>query len=183
MLKRLFRTRDLAVTQACVTAFLFLLIPLFHLLDTGPFWLQGLLHGLAATLTVLMGCWTFHAAFFRLGKERGSNAELERLLWLTNGLVLLAIISGNWLYMGYRSPDGPQSWLLAHTPAAHNIVMEWKEFVSLFPLPLGVVAGFILRRFGNNKDAGSVVLLLIALLWLCLVIGLVTGLGLTTLHL
>lgn len=57
--------------------------------------------------------------------------------------------------------------------------MEWKEFVSLFPLPLGVVAGFILRRFEHNKEAGSVVLLLIALLWLCLV----TGLGLTTLHL
>jgi hypothetical protein len=181
-MKRLFRTRDLAVTQACVTAFLFLLIPLFHLLDTGVFWLQGLLHGLAATMTVMMGGWTFHVAFMRLGKGKAGSVELERLLWLTNLLVLLAIVSGNWLYMGYRSPDGPQSWLLAHTPAAHNIVMESKEFVSLFPLPLGVVAGFILRRFGNNKEIGQVVLLLIALFWLCLMIGMVTGVGLITLH-
>jgi hypothetical protein len=182
MMKRLFRTRDLAVTQACVTAFLFLLIPLFHLLDTGVFWLQGLLHGLASTMTVLMGCWTFHVAFTRLGRGKTDRVGLERLLWLTNLLVLFAIISGNWLYIGYRSPDGPQSWLLAHAPVAHHIVMEWKEFVSLFSLPLGVVAGFMLRRFGNNKETGQIVLLLIALLWLCLMVGMVTGIGLITLH-
>ncbi|QRG66541.1 hypothetical protein [Brevibacillus choshinensis] len=181
-MKGLFRTRDLAVTQACVTAFLFLLIPLVHLLDKGFYWLQGLLHGLSATMTVMLGCWTFHVAFMKLGRGKEGGSGLERLLWLTNLLVLLAIISGNWLYMGYRSPDGPQSWLLAHTPLAHNIVMEWKEFVSLFPLPLGVAAGFILRRFGNNKEIGQIVLLLIALLWLCLMVGLVTGIGLITLH-
>lgn len=181
-MKRLFRTRDLAVTQACVTAFLFLLIPLFHLLDKEAFWLQGLLHGLAAILTVGMGCWTFHAAFVSLRTRESGGNGLERLVWLTNGLVLLAIISGNWLYMGYRSPDGPQQWLLTHTPAAHIVVMEWKEFVSLFPLPLGVVAGFLLRRFRTDKQMGHVVLLLIALLWLCLMIGLVTGIGLATLH-
>lgn len=181
-MKRLFRTRDLAVTQACVTALLFLLIPLFHLLGTDVFWLQNLLHGLAASLTVIMGCWTFHAAFASVRKGDTESGGLEWLIWVTNGLVLLAIVSGNWLYMGYRSPDGPQQWLIAHTPTVHTIVMEWKEFVSLFPLPLGVVAGYILRRFRTDKEMGRVVLLLLALMWLCLMIGLVTGIGMSTIH-
>lgn len=184
-MKRLLDAKDLAVTQACVTALLFLLIPLFNLLDMGSYRLSSVLHGLGATLTIIFSSRTAHLVFPLLRNQKGAGSKLEMYLWMMNALVLLSIIFGNWLYIAYRTPDGAQQWFLYHNPSVHMVVMEFKEFISLFPLPLGVAAAYILRRFSNqltdNPAIASIVALLVTLAWICLLIGFVFGIGLVKL--
>jgi hypothetical protein len=177
--------RDWAVTQAAVAVVLFLLVPLFNMFGATSYPWASVLHGLGATITVLLGCQAIHRTYPLLRGKAGSAARLELLLWTTSVLVLLTIILGNWLYIGYRQPDGGQQWLMYHEPAGHMIAMEYKEFVSLFPLPLGIAAAWLLRRYRTTAEShpgiASVVALLVTLLWICLLIGLVFGLGITKL--
>ncbi|NBC71604.1 hypothetical protein [Paenibacillus sacheonensis] len=185
-MKSLFTARDFAVTQACVAAALFLSIPLFNVIGFSNHKLQAVLHGLGATVTVIMSCQTIHLIYPMLRGKIGAAAKLEWVLWLTNAMVLLTIIFGNWLYIAYRGPDGPQEWLMYHSPEVHLILMEYKEFVSLYPLPLGIAAGFLLRRFRHTLEPGSavggIIALLITLFWICLLIGFAFGIGLTKLR-
>jgi hypothetical protein len=178
-----FLMRDMAVTQAFFAALLFLAIPLFNLLGPSHHKWSGILHGLCSTLTVIVACYTLHSLYPFLKSVKGAEARLElRLAW-TNVLVLLSIILGNWLYIGYREPDGAQQWLLFHYPAGHFVVMEFKEFASLFPLPLGVAASVLLRRSrGAAIDVplvNAAIAVLVTLMWMFLLFGFVFGLGLS----
>jgi hypothetical protein len=184
-MKPIFNTRDLAATQGIMAAFFFLLIPVFNLFGLSTHKLDSILHGLGATLTVIISCFVLHALFpFLRGKE-GSVKKLELSLWITNILILLTIIIGNWLYMGYRAPDGAQQWFLYNAPLGHLVMMEFKEFTSLFPLPLGVAGSFLLWRFKRDietvKGVSSVIALLVTLMWLFLLLGFVFGIGITKL--
>ena len=64
--------------------------------------------------------------------------------------------------------------------------MEYKEFVSLYPLPLGIAAAVLLRRFRHALEPGSaasgIIALLITLFWICLLIGFVLGISLARLR-
>jgi hypothetical protein len=185
-MKPIFNSRDLAVTQACVATLFFLMIPLFNLMGISSYTLSSVLHGLGATMTVMISCYSLHQVYPLLRRKEGSAAKLEFTLWLTNVLILATIITANWLYIGYRAPDSGQQWLLYHNPIGHTVMMEFKEFVSLFPLPLGVAAAWILRRFRNHlsEDTGiaSVIAILVTLMWICLIIGFVLGIGLAKLR-
>jgi hypothetical protein len=112
---------------------------------------------------------------------------LMNRLYATNVVVLLSIITGNWLYIAYRAPDGAMQWFLTYAPNAHYIVMEFKEFVSLFPLPLGVAASVILLRYkqdiAEQPEIRNTVAVLLTLMWLCLMVGFVFGIGLAKLRL
>jgi hypothetical protein len=181
-MKPIIQSRDLAVTQACVAALFFLAIPLFNLLGISSRTLASVSHGLGATVTLLLSCFTIHKIYPLLRGKEGAAAKLELYLWLLNALVLITIVTANWLYIGYRAPDGGQEWLLYHHPIGHSVFMEFKEFVSLFPLPLGVAAAWILRRFRNdlqeNREIASIVSILVTLMWICLLLGFVIGIGL-----
>lgn len=185
-MKSNFYSRDFAVTQGCVAALFFLMIPLFNLMGISSFPLQSVLHGLGATMTVMVSCYSLHLIYPLLQGKEGSAKKLERILWITNLLVLATIVSANWLYIGYRAPDGVQQWLLYHLPMGHAVFMEFKEFVALFPLPLGVAAAWILRRFreqlSENRGIASVIGILVTLMWICLMIGFVLGIGLAKLR-
>ncbi len=185
-MRPLFTARDFAITQASVAALLFLSIPLFNVIGFSNHKLMAVLHGLGATVTVIMSCQTIHLTYPMLRGNKGAAASLEWALWLTNLMVLLTIVFGNWLYIAYRAPDGPQEWLLYHSPAVHLIGMEYKEFVSLYPLPLGIAAAVLLRRFRHALEPGSaasgIIALLITLFWICLLIGFVLGIGLAKLR-
>ncbi|MCM3626700.1 hypothetical protein M3194_04890 [Paenibacillus glycanilyticus] len=184
-MKSMFTAKDLAVTQASVAALLFLSIPLFNIIGLSNHKLEAVLHGLGATVTVIMSCQALHLTYPMLRGKKGAAANLEWVLWLTSLLVLVTIALGNWLYIPYRGPDGPQQWLMYHSPEVHLIVMEYKEFVSLYPLPLGIAAAFLLRRFRHNLGAGSmlsgIIALLVTLFWICLLIGFACGIGMTKL--
>ena len=184
-MKSIFNARDFAVTQASVAALLFLSIPLFNVIGYSNHKLEAVLHGLGATITVIMSCQVLHLTYPMLRGKKGAAVTLEWVLWLTNILVLITIILGNWLYIAYRGPDGPQQWLMYRSPEVHLIIMEFKEFVSLYPLPLGIAAAVLLRRFRHKLEPGSavsgIIALLITLFWICLLIGFACGLGLTKL--
>ncbi|WP_115994874.1 hypothetical protein [Cohnella lupini] len=184
-MKTFFTAKEFAITQASVAALLFLSIPLFNALGVSNHKLMAILHGLGATITVILSCQTIHLVYPMLRGKKGAATKLELMLWLTNLLVLLTIIFGNWLYIAYRAPDGPQEWLMYYNPPLHSIMMEFKEFVALYPLPLGIGAAFLLRRFRHNlvpgSAASSIVALLVTLFWICLLIGFVLGFGLAKL--
>lgn len=180
-MKSLINSRDLAVTQISVTALLFLLLPFFTLLGGSAHKTPAFLHGLAAVTAVILSSRLVHWTFPLL-QNKEIPASMEVVLWLTNLLIFLAIVTGNWLYIPYRAPDGPQQWLIFHYPAVHFIVMEFKEFISLFPLPLGITAGVILQRFrhdiGEEPAIRLILTMLLTLSWFCLLAGLIFGLGL-----
>lgn len=180
-MKPIFNTRDLAVTQGVMAAFFFLLIPVFNLFGLSTRKLDSILHGIGATLTVILSCYVLHALYPFLRGKDGAVKKLELSLWITNILVLMTIIFGNWLYMGYRAPDGAQQWFLNNTPLGHLVFMEFKEFVSLFPLPLGTAASFLLWRFRSDIGAigglSSVIAVLVTLMWFFLLLGFVFGIG------
>ncbi len=182
-MKPLFQAKDLAVAQACAAAVLFLAIPVVNAMGVSSKPLVSVLHGLGATLTFILSCQLLHQAFPLMRGKEGSASRLELTLLLTNVLVLFTIVFGNWLYIGYRAPDGVQQWLLHHQPSIHTIGMEFKEFVSLLPLPLGIAASFLVRRFRDRFDHGSelgqLVGLLITLMWICMLVGFAFGIGIT----
>jgi hypothetical protein len=162
------------------------MIPLFNLMGISSHPLSSVLHGLGATITVMLSCHALHLVYPLLREKEGSAARLEFTLWLTNALIIATIVAANWLYIGYRAPDGGQQWLLYHNPPAHTVLMEFKEFVALFPLPLGIAAAWILRRFRGHMSetpgAASVVAILVTFMWICLIIGFVLGIGLAKLR-
>ena len=88
--------------------------------------------------------------------------------------------------MRYRGQDGPRDWILAHVPAFHNVLMEFKEFVSLFPFPLMLSATFMLYYYGMSiqirKDLCKFVGITIWVSWLFLTLGFVAGLVLAKLR-
>lgn len=184
-MRSLFNAKDFAITQASAAALLFFSIPLFNIIGLSNHKLESVLHGLGATITVIMSCQVIHLVYPMLRGKNGAAAKLEWVLWLTNLMVLITIVLGNWLYPAYRGVDGAQQWLMYHTPEVHLIMMEYKEFVSLYPLPLGIAAAFLLRRFRYALEPGSavsgIIALLITLFWICLLIGLAFGIGLAKL--
>ncbi|WP_248930415.1 hypothetical protein [Paenibacillus hamazuiensis] len=186
-MKPIFSAREWAIAQAAMAAVLLLLIPLVNLLAPGGDRLVSVLHGAASFVTVALACQAIHQLYPLLRGKEGAAARLELTLWLTNALVLATIVFGNWLYIDYRLPDQAQQWLLFNNPAGHSIIMEFKEFVSLFPLPLGVGAAWILRRFRESlpgkPDVASAAALLVTLMWGTLLCGLVFGLALAKLKL
>ncbi|MDP5277009.1 hypothetical protein [Chengkuizengella axinellae] len=182
-MKPIFSARDLAVTQACVAALLFILMPILHLIDNSQYKWLSMFHGIGATLTVLLSCYMLHLIYPLLRGKVGAVKRLKLILLLVNILTLASIVTANWLYIGYRAPDGARQWFIYHHPSIHLILMEYKEFVALFPVPLGIGALWILHRFGkemeqsSNTGISSVVAILLTLMWICLMIGFVFGLA------
>ncbi|WP_426451851.1 hypothetical protein ACP26L_07035 [Paenibacillus sp. S-38] len=172
--------RDLAMAQGAAAVVLFLLVPAATLLGPGMHRTAGMLHGLAASLTMLVATYTWHA-FYDYARGRGAGrSRLARRLGMTNGLTLLTLITANWLYIGYQGPEGASEWFKLHLPAGHWVVMEYKEFVSLMTLPCGAAAQVILHRLGGGRTPSEgvrfVIGILLTLLWLCMLVGFAFGL-------
>lgn len=148
--------------------------------------LQAGVHGVSAIAALIVGTFLTHRAYPLI---RGVRVHLESLRrWVLGGMALnlLGAISGNWIYMRYRGQDGPRDWILGKAPDFHNVMMEFKEFVSLFPFPLMAAAVFILFYYGDGicryRDIGQFAGILIFLAWLFLMVGFVTGLTLAKLR-
>jgi hypothetical protein len=88
--------------------------------------------------------------------------------------------------MRYRGEGGAKDWILAHTPTFHNVMMEFKEFISLFPFPLMLAVTFILFYYGDaiaeQREVLNFIGILILIAWLFLLLGFVAGLTLAKLH-
>ena len=81
--------------------------------------------------------------------------SLRRWLLAATLLNLAGAISGNWIYMRYRGQNGPRDWILEHVPSFHNVLMEFKEFVSLFPFPLMLSATGMLYLLRAAETTGQ----------------------------
>ncbi len=165
---------------------------LLLLLSGADFWyptdysLKAGVHGVSAILAVVLGTYLTHRAIPLI---KGMKIHYESLrLWLLAAtlLNLAGAISGNWIYMRYRGQNGPRDWILEHVPVFHNVMMEFKEFVSLFPFPLMLSATFMLYYYGPSiqarRDISRFVGVTILAAWSFLLLGFVSGLVLAKLR-
>jgi hypothetical protein len=179
-------TKSLARAQA---AFALLLLASLAGLDfffpTDYRWQAGL-HGLSSIASVVVGTLLTHRAYPLIRGVRVDFRNLRRWALGSTTLNFLGVVSGNWIYMRYRGQDGPRDWILANVPTFHNVLMEFKEFVSLFPFPLMVAVSFILVYYGDRiylrRDLTQFVAVGILVSWLFLMLGFVAGLVLAKLR-
>lgn len=180
-------SKILVRTQAAVALFVLLWLGGFDFFFPSDFRLQAGLHGISAISALVTGTFLTHRAYHLM---RGVHINFRSLRYWTLAATVLncfGAVSGNWVYMRYRGEGGAKEWILAHAnPAFHNVMMEFKEFVSLFPFPLILAVTFILFYYGDaivtRRDLLNFTGILILIAWLFLLLGFVTGLTLTKLH-
>ena len=167
--------------QAYVAAGTFLLLPVLTWAHPSPFRLQAAAHGLAALLIVVSGSYLGHLAYPLARGARGAIADVTRWTKLCLTLSVLAVVSGNWVYMPYRGQNGARERLLATAPIFHKVLMEFKEFVSLFPVPILGAVCFMLWYYkdelAERKDLAMPIAALLMLNWIFVVLSMVLGLG------
>jgi len=174
-------SKSISVAQAWLGAALLLVWPLFNILHPTSFPWQATLHALSAVSMVVLGGYVGHHAIYLL---RGVNQRIpviRRLSYWCVGISALTIVSGNWAYMPYRGEGGARQRLLATAPFFHTVVMEFKEFICLLPLPLYVGATFLLWHKGaqvtHDSRVASVIGVLLITAWAFLITGAVAGIS------
>lgn len=173
-------------SQAYLALMILLLLAGMDFFFPSNYSLQAGVHGMSAIGSVVAGTYLTHRAYALI---RGVHINFKSLrYWVVASTVLnfLGAVSGNWIYMRYRGEGGPKEWILANAPAFHNYMMEFKEFVTLFPFPLMAAVSFILYYYGDaihtRRDLTQFVGIIILVSWLFLLLGFVTGLVLAKLH-
>lgn len=148
--------------------------------------LQAGIHGISAIAALVLGTYLTHQAYPLI---RGGKVRVDVLRsWCAaaTGLNFLGAVSGNWIYMRYRGKDGPRDWILSQVPSFHNVLMEFKEFVSLFPFPLMLATSFLLFYYGdqvqNQRQIRQFIGTTVLASWFFLMLGFVAGLVLAKLR-
>ena len=188
--------RQIDIATVCVyglsflSAGLFLLLPLVNLLSPSP-WQRymGAIHGFAALIAVVVIGYAGHMAFPLLRGVSRILPQMRTLTFWASCLSLMAIASGNWVYMRYRAPDGgARAWLRENTPLVHYLFMEYHEFTVLFTFPLGVACTWVLWRYGdsilekhNRPILTSTCIALMAMMFFAIG-GLISGLNVARMH-
>ena len=148
--------------------------------------LQAAVHGISTISALVAGTFMTHRAYFLLRGAKTHYHSLRNWTLASTALNLLGAISGNWIYMRYRGQDGPRDWILKNVPDFHNVLMEFKEFVSLFPFPLMVIASFILLYYKESinlrHDIKQFLGIIMIAAWFFLMLGFVAGLILAKLR-
>ena len=172
--------------QVAIAFILLLLLPAANFFYPTDYSLKAGIHGVSAILAIVVGTYLTHRAIPLI---KGMQVRLESLRhWVLAAtlLNLAGAVSGNWIYMRYRGQDGPRDWILARVPNFHNVLMEFKEFVSLFPFPLMLAAAFMLYYYGMpmqyRRDIGRFVGVTILISWSFLLLGFAAGLVLAKLR-
>lgn len=178
--------RLVATSQAGLALSLLVILAGLDFFFPTAYRLQAGVHGLSAIGALIVGTLLTHRVYPLL---RGARVDLNSLRnWVFGATLLnfLGAVSGNWIYMRYRGQDGPRDWILANVPTFHNVMMEFKEFVSLFPFPLMLAASFMIVYYGDlilwRRDLLQFVGIVILASWGFLMFGFVTGLTLAKLH-
>lgn len=172
--------------QAGIALFVLLWLGGFDFFFPSNFHLQAGVHGLSSISALVVSTFLTHRAYAII---RGVQINYTHLrYWTITATVLnfLGAVSGNWVYARYRGEGGAKDWILAHTPTFHNVMMEFKEFISLFPFPLMLAVTFMLFYYGEaiaiRRDLLNFTGILMLLSWLFLLLGFVCGLTLAKLH-
>lgn len=148
--------------------------------------LQAGVHGLSAISAVIFATLLTHRVYPLIRGVRVNFDSLRKWVMIATGLNLLGAVSGNWIYMRYRGLNGPRDWILERVPTFHMGLMEFKEFISLFPFPLMAATTFILFYYKAvmhfRRDVALFVGISIMLSWFFLLFGFVAGLVLAKLR-
>lgn len=173
-------------TQVGIAAALLVLLPAANFFYPTAYSLKAGIHGVSAISALFIGTYLTHRAIPLIKGMRVHLESLRHWLLAATLLNLAGAISGNWIYMRYRGQDGPRDWILDKVPHFHNVLMEFKEFVSLFPFPLMLAATFMLYYYDLphplRKDITRFVGIMILISWSFLMLGFVAGLILAKLR-
>ena len=159
--------------------------PTEHLLGPSSHAVRGAVHGTAAGLFMITSTVGFFQAY-RIASGKAWNIVELQLGGVVNAMMsLLTIISGNWIYIPYRAPDGPRSYFMQQTPDVHKVFFEFKEFAALFTFPLAVTAAYLLVRYGSDlyrrKGLSTTIAALIVLVFFYFVVAFGLGAAVTKL--
>ena len=145
--------------------------------------IRGALHGTAAMLFMVTATVGLFQAYRILGGRAWNVAELQLGSVANAMLALLTIISGNWVYIPYRSPAGPRNYFLQIAPDVHKVFFEFKEFAALFTFPLAATAAYLLVRYGGDlyrrRGLSTIVAGLLVLVFFYLVVAFGLGAAIT----
>jgi hypothetical protein len=179
-------SKYLVRSQALIALVLLLGLCSFDFFFPSAYSLQAGIHGVTAISAVVFGTLLTHRIYPLI---RGIKINFDSLrLWAVTAtlLNLLGAISGNWIYMRYRGQGGPRDWILENVPFFHKVLMEFKEFVTLFPFPIMLTTTFILYYYKADiqfrRDLALFVGISIFISWFFLVFGFVAGLVLAKLR-
>lgn len=126
--------------------------PMTSIVGHGAYALLGAIHGLMSFLLVIVSTVGLYLAFRLFTGRIQAFPDLQLITTVMAALSFITIFFGNWLYIPYRAQNhnSPKSYFLANMPEVHRIFFEFKEYISLFTLPVSVAAAFILWRYGKE---------------------------------
>ena len=161
----------------------FISAPFGDFLGTDQFAFASGVHGLLATLGLIVGSVSLYLGWrLFIGKIK-AFADLKILLLLSTLAVFGTIIFGNWIYIAYRAPGGVRAYLLQNYPEIHNVFFEFKEFIALFTFPLFLAATYVVWRYSNhlinNKPLRTWTFVVISIAWIALMIAFILGAAIT----
>jgi hypothetical protein len=179
-------TKTLIRFQAICALALLIMISGLDLFFPTQYALKAAVHGISAISALFVGTFMTHRGYFLLRGARTNYQSLRKWSLGSMTLNLLAAISGNWIYMRYRGQNGPKDWIMENAAEFHKVLMEFKEFVSLFPFPLMAIATFALFYYKDNihlrHDIKQFIGIIIMASWFFLMLGFVSGIILAKLR-
>ncbi len=159
--------------------------PANTLMGPGAWAIRGALHGTCAGLFMVTSTIGLFQAYRIFAGKVWNLAELQIGSVINAAMALLTIISGNWIYIPYRTSGGPRSHFLEVAPEIHQVFFEFKEFAALFSFPLAVVAAYLLVRYGGElyerRGLSTVIAALLVLVFFYFVVTFGLGAAITKL--
>jgi hypothetical protein len=179
-------TKFLIRFQSICALVLLIMISGLDLFFPTQYALKAAVHGISAISALVVGTFITHRAYFLLRGTRTNYKSLRKWMVAATTLNFVGAVSGNWIYMRYRGQDGPKEWIMQNAAEFHKVLMEFKEFVSLFPFPLMVVATFALFYYKDHihlrHDMKQFIAIIMMAAWFFLMLGFVSGLILAKLR-
>lgn len=164
---------------------LFVSAPANKLLGDSAYSIRSAFHGLFAGVFLVTLTIGLYAAFRLWAGLKFSIAELELGSLVNTAACMLAVISGNWIYIPYRASGGPREHFLEKIPDIHKVFFEFKEYSALLTLPLVVTAAYLICLYGeklaSNKKLREATALCLALAFFYFVFAFGLGAAITKL--
>ena len=166
-------------------AVVLLTAPAEQLLGPGSWAVRGALHGTCAGLFMVTSTIGLFQAYRIFAGRIWNIAELQVGSVINATMALLTILTGNWIYIPYRAPEGPRTHFLQVAPEVHKVFFEFKEFAALFTFPLAVAAAYLLIRYGGElrqrRGLSTVIAALLVLVFFYFVVTFGLGAAITKL--
>ncbi len=124
--------------------------PIELLIETTQWSAIGTMHGIAGGSVFLTSSISLYLGYRLFVGQVESFRDLQVITAATAVTSFLAILLGNWIYIGYRAPGMVQEYFLQTQPVLHVLFFEFKEVIALFTFPLAAAAAFILIRYGDE---------------------------------